>query len=262
MKDWLTKNTKCVVLAAGRGKRMLEVGQEIPKVMVEVGGMPLLGWTIDYWSAFSRDFVFVVGYRKELITEYVAGLKGGLKDGLEGGAKIISYNFVEQKQPRGIAHAVECAREFIEDKFILVLGDCVCRGNFEPAPGCSGGRVMSQGFGVWETDNPRYIKQSYSVEIKDGLVAGVVEKPKGLVNNLCGMGFYFFNGKVFDYIKKTPPSALRGEVEITDVLQNMVSSGERLSPVFFKGEYLNVTSPEDIKTAERILKWTSDGLNF
>jgi dTDP-glucose pyrophosphorylase len=66
------------------------------------------------------------------------------------------------------------------------------------------------------------------------------------------MGVYFFDKRVFDYIRKTPPSALRSEVEITDVIQNMIDAGERIAPVWFKGKYINVTYPEDIRKAEEV----------
>ena len=68
------------------------------------------------------------------------------------------------------------------------------------------------------------------------------------------MGFYFFNKRVFDYIKLIKSSPLRGEVEITDTIQNMIDSGEKMTPVFFRGNYLNVTYPEDLVKAERLLK--------
>ena len=81
----------------------------------------------------------------------------------------------------------------------------------------------------------------------------MVEKPKVLPNNLCGMGFYFFGREVFDHADETPPSKLRGEVEITDTLQVMIDSGAPLLPVHFNGSYLNVTYREDIPRAEAML---------
>jgi len=57
----------------------------------------------------------------------------------------------------------------------------------------------------------------------------------------------------FDFIYKTPPSALRNEVEITDVIGNMIIAGEPISPVMFDGEYINVTCLDDLKKAREIL---------
>jgi len=60
--------------------------------------------------------------------------------------------------------------------------------------------------------------------------------------------------KVFDYIKITDPSELRNEIEITDVIQKMIKNGEKIKPLFLKGNYLNVTYPDDIEIAENIFK--------
>ena len=68
------------------------------------------------------------------------------------------------------------------------------------------------------------------------------------------MGFYFFNRKVFDYIRKTKPSSLRNEIEITDVIQNMIDDGQSITPVFFDGDYINLTYAEDLNRAKLMLK--------
>ncbi|MEE9322964.1 MAG: hypothetical protein V3U72_00310, partial [Candidatus Aenigmarchaeota archaeon] len=51
----------------------------------------------------------------------------------------------------------------------------------------------------------------------------------------------------------TPPSKLRNEIEITDVMQKMIDSGITLKPVKLKGKYINVTYPEDLEKARRVL---------
>ena len=109
--------------------------------------------------------------------------------------------------------------------------------------------------GVFKIDEENDIKRNYSIEIKheNGSISKVVEKPKKLINNLCGMGFYFFNDKIFNYIKDTTPSELRNEVEITDAIGNMIDGGEEVFPIYFYGEYLNITSPDDLKVAEKFL---------
>jgi dTDP-glucose pyrophosphorylase len=83
-------------------------------------------------------------------------------------------------------------------------------------------------------------------------VLRVVEKPKVLPNHWCGLGYYFFDRRVFEYIRRTPPSALRGEIEITDVIQKMVDGGEPISPVPYRGHYINITFPEDIQRAASV----------
>ena len=228
------KDLKCVVLCAGRGHRILPYSQEIPKVMIKIRDKPILGYVIDYWKKYTNDFIFVVGYKKEHIIDYVKKLA-------------INSRFVEQKQLRGIANAVSYVKNLVSQKFIVVLGDCYYLGDFK-FPG-----EMTQGIGVHKTDNYEYIKTNYSVEIKKDIVTQVVEKPKKIINDLCGMGVYFFDKKVFRYIERTAPSTLRNEIEITDVIQNMIKGGETIKPIFFNGYSLNITFPEDIKKAEELI---------
>lgn len=229
------KGVKCVVLCAGRGSRMNPLTAEMPKVLTVVNGRPLIHYVINYWRRFTDEFVFIVGYRKEMVIDYI------LKEP-------INASFVEQVERKGIADAVMHAEGSVGEKFVLILGDCICSGSF----GFSD--AMQQGIGVWVAENEQTIRQSYSVEMQDGLVKKVVEKPSLMVNNLCGMGFYFFDKGVFGYIRQTPPSSLRNEVEITDVIQRMIDSGEEMKPVYFEGDYINVTTPEDIERAAGILK--------
>jgi len=225
--DFKKRKYQVVVLAAGRSGRVRQAGISLPKVLLPIEGKPLLGHVIDYWQAFASEFIFVVGQQKEPIIDYLNCLK-------------INKSFVEQIKPKGIADAVFRAKGKIKDDFILILGDCFCQGKFDfPA-------VFDQGLGVWQTNDEKFIKEGYSVEIQNGYLSKVVEKPKYIANNFCGMGFYFFQPKIFDYIKKTPVSDLRNEIEITDVIQKMIDDNEKITPVFFKGNYLNINYPQDI----------------
>jgi len=244
-------NLKCVVLCAGRGTRtrfrftlkmiknerpkFFSNLKKAPKPLFKVFDKPVLGWVVDHWKKYTDDFIFVVGYKKDKVIDYIKTLP-------------INYTIVEQKEPKGIAHALFLAKDHLSDNFILVLGDCICNGEFKIPEN------MNQGVAAWQTNNIDDIKRSFSIEHEDGKIHRVVEKPQNPPNKLCGLGFYFLNKKVLDYIDKTPPSSLRNEVEITDVLQNMIDSGEHLHMVEFGGQYLNITYPEDIEIAEKILK--------
>ncbi|MGC8976124.1 MAG: sugar phosphate nucleotidyltransferase [Candidatus Ratteibacteria bacterium] len=230
MSNFFKNKVKCVVLCAGKGSRLEE--SHLPKSMVMVKNKPIIYYIIKFWQKFTDEFIFVVGYKKEKIIEYVKNLN-------------IKSEFVEQTELKGIGYAVSLIKDYVGKKFIVVLGDCICKGKFYFP------EEMHQGIGVWETDKDEDIKRSYSVEIEKEIVVKVVEKPKILINNLCGMGFYFFDKIVFDYIKITPPSPLRNEIEITDVIQKMIDNGEVIKPVFFKGFYINITFKEDLFIAEK-----------
>jgi len=225
---------KCIVLCAGRGERLHPALGDLPKVLVPIQGKPILSIVVDYWKQFTQDFVFVVGFRREKVIEFAKGLP-------------IHAEFVEQKELRGIGHAVSLTQHCVKNKFIVVLGDCLCRGQFRFAPG------MSQAVGVRHTADTDQIRRNYMVEVEGDRLAAAVEKPPQPTTDLCGLGFYFFDRCVLDYIEKTPPSALRNEVEITDVIHHMIVAGEPVSPAWLDGAYLNMTYPEDIERAEAFL---------
>jgi len=228
---------KCVILCAGKGTRM-RFG--IPKVLLKVNGKTLLAYITLQWSGLIDGYVIVVSKENERLI-------------MENSGKA---EFVVQKQRKGIADAILQAEPHIDNNFLVTLGDCLFNGefNWEGAP--------SLGIGVWQTDNLVEINKSYLVEVVNGLVTKVTEKPNvhpadvdGPLN--CGMGIYFLDRRVFDYIRKTPPSALyslRSEVGITEVLQTMIDAGEKIVPIWFRGKYINVTYPEDLMKAEEVMK--------
>lgn len=231
--SWDKNKTKCVVLCGGKGTRLLPATADKQKTMIEVAGKPILKQIIDYWSKYTNDFVFVVYYKKEEIINYVKTLP-------------IRSEFVELDELKSLAHGLKSAEKLLPENFVAVLGDCLVKGDFHFPPG------MKQGIGVWKTNVEDDIKKSYSVET-DGMIARkLVEKPKKLINDLCGMGVYFFNRKIFDYIDKTQPSALKGEIELTDAIQNMAHGGETIHVISFNGHYININGSEDLKKAEEL----------
>jgi dTDP-glucose pyrophosphorylase len=232
--QWIaTPDLKCIVLSAGRGRRLNADSDDPPKVLHRVKGRPILEHVVNYWKRYTQDFIFVVHYKKEDVIDLIQRLP-------------VRSNWVEQKELRGIADALTYAAPYVSERLILVLGDCLCDGQFLLP------EEMRQGIAIWETEDADAIRRSYSVEINSetGLVERVVEKPKTLPNKWCGLGYYFFDRRVFRYIQQTPPSALRSEIEITDVIQNMIVHGEPVTPVLYQGNYMNITFREDVQKTE------------
>lgn len=220
---------KCVILCAGRGHRMRDA---TPKVLILINGRPLLHHVMDMWADSVDGFVFVVGYKWQEVIKHIPG----------------DSVFVTQEPQKGLADAILQTRgTLIKEEFVVVLGDCLQMGEWVIP------QDLKLGIGVWETSNKDAIRQSYSVEIENGYLSRVVEKPKSPPNKYCGMGTYFFDSRIFNYIRKTPINPLRNEKEITDTIQLMIDSGEKITPVVFKGDYLNITYPGDIEKAEALL---------
>jgi len=214
---------KLVIPCAGKGTRM---HSDVPKVLLRVNGRSLLSYITHYWSGVVDDLIIVASHENLQAIKHNSG-------------KAI---FVVQEPLRGIADAILQAERFVGGKFVVNLGDCLLQGEFEP-------KNFDLGIGVIK-DAP--YDGGYTVDVDGNKVVGVYEKsPRG---RYLGMGIYFLDGRVFDYIRKTPPSALRNEVEITDVIQNMIDHGEHIAPMWFNGKYINVTYPADIARAEEVFK--------
>lgn len=236
-KGWFEQEgLKCVVVCGGLGSRLGDIGKELPKSLVPISGKPILGHILDYWQRYTKEFLFIPNYMADKISRYVKELD------------ISSEVVIEKGEPQGIAKALLLAEPFVQNNLIVILGDCLVNGAFITPKG------MVQGVGVWETEREEDIKRSYSVETNGDKAVKVVEKPTVLVNNLCGMGFYFFDRRVFNYIRNTKPSEKTGRVEITDVIQTMINADEEVSSVNFRGRYLNVTYPDDLMRAEELLR--------
>lgn len=205
----------------------------LQKSMVEVGGHPLLYHILQYWRRYCTRFVFVAHHAAEQIDAFRRTID----------AETV---IVVEEEPLGIARAVRQAAAYVADPFVTVLGDCLCDGNFRFPP------AMAHGIGVTAADDVGTIQRSYSVEVAGERVTRVIEKPEHVVNDLCGMGVYFFSSSVFDHIDSTAVSPRTGRVEITDVVQHMIDGGLRVVPAWFTGTYVNVTYPADLRVARRI----------
>jgi len=203
------------------------------KSMAPVQGMPVIGHVIDYWRAHADDFVFVVKHGKEGLQRYVDTLD-------------IAASFVEPEALRGIANGLLAAEPFIDSPFIMVLGDCFCRGTFTVPEGFAEGNAI----GVQRNARASETRRNYAVEVEDGWVVRVEEKPTHVPNALCGTGYYFFEPTVFDAIRATPVSAKTGEHEITDVLHTLIGAPTGLRALWFDGAYININMPQDLESVD------------
>ncbi len=214
---------KFIVPCAGMGKRL---GTDHPKILSPIGNKIMLDYIIEPWNGIADEFVFIVGYRKEEVIKHLPK----------------NSRWIEQREQRGLAHAILQVESIVDKKFVVILGDCIFQGLFKDI------EAFELGIGVWDTPKIQEFLKSYLVEVDEKKVSKVTEKPSiekvmGLnkYEKLCGLGVYFFDQRVFDYTRKTPISRRSGEIEITDVIQNMINGGEEIAPVYFEGNYINIT---------------------
>ncbi len=220
---------KCIIPCAGLSSRM----SFVPKHLIQIDNRPLIHHVVDSWKDEVDTFIFVIRRSMTYMLEYLPE------------HSIVVF----QDNPKGLADAVLQAEPCItsDERFVITLGDCLNRGCFQ-------GSKTRLSVGVWQTNSLSEINKSYLVYGTDRVVYKLVEKPKLLTLEStanCGMGTYFMDQRVFEYIRRS--NVLPGGGDFTSVLQNMINAGEMISPNWFKGDYINVTQPDDIKKAEEIL---------
>lgn len=203
-----------IVPAAGVGTRLRPHTHTVPKALINVAGRPILAHILDGLIAEGVDrVILIVGYMGDRIREYVTRRYGAIAD------------YVEQEERLGLGHAVYLAREMVgSGPIVIVLGDTIVHTDFSIF--LSGSDVV---LGVKQVDDPRRFG---IVELRDGFVAGLIEKPEEPKSNLALVGLYYIPesrtifeslGKMIEAKEKT-----RGEYQLTDALAKLLASGQRM----------------------------------
>jgi UDP-N-acetylglucosamine diphosphorylase/glucosamine-1-phosphate N-acetyltransferase len=228
---------QAVILAAGEGQRLRPFTVTRPKTMISIADRPILHFIIESLARNGiRDIIFVVGYRKEQIYDYMgSGEKFGVK---------ISY--VTQETQLGTAHALSLVRDMVGDEFLVLPGDNL----IEAHTIADFVDTKPEAVLVKRVKDPA----SYGVvQVEGGEVKKIEEKPKEAGSNLVNTGIYAFTKDVFNYIDSV--------LDIPDVLNTMVSEGYAIKALETEGTWLDVIYPWDIITLNNaILQNIESGL--
>ena len=231
---------KCVILAAGEGRRMRPLTFTRPKVMLPIANKPLLEWNfLNAIDAGLTEFVFIVGFKSEMVRNY-------FEDGANWNASI---EYVNQVNALGTAHAIRTVENFVDD-FIVLCGDTIF--GKEDIQNIAKNKMS---MGLVEVENS---KEYGIVKLEEKRIGQIHEKMENPITNVINAGIYHFDRNIFDYIRKTKKSS-RGEYEITDSI-NLLIKRERMEGIFLK-EWRDVVYPWDMLNAnEEILKKLEGGL--
>lgn len=237
---------KGVILAAGKGVRAYPATKYIPKTLLEIGGKTLIERNIAIMRQQMNisEIIVVIGYLGDQIE---ALLKEKYKD--------IKFTFVGQTQQKGIGHALLTVESHVADgPFLVMLGDefYLDSNHYQLSTYLDGDTDVVLMFK--HERNKTKISNNFTGVLQGDKILSLVEKPQDPQLPLMGTGTYFFlNKKIFHYIRNTPPSELRGEVEITDALSNMAQA-ENARCCTLVGTYLNVNSVDDLNMANYIYR--------
>jgi len=212
-----------VVLAGGTGSRLRPLTKVTNKHLLPVGPKPMIYYPIEKFLGVGIEEILIVTG-----VEHMGSVVGSLGSGHEFGCR---FTYKVQDEAGGIAQALGLAENFANGQpLAVILGDNIFQSGLKP----HADRFLTQGGGArlllkQVTDPERF----GVAEIRDGKVVGVEEKPKKPKSNYAITGIYFYDGEVFDVIRKLKPSG-RGELEITDVNNWYIQKG-RLACDFLDG---------------------------
>lgn len=233
---------KALVLAGGSGTRLRPITHTSAKQLVPLANKPILFYCLETIAAAGiREVGIVVGSTHE---EIEAAVGTGEQWGIE-------VTYLPQDAPRGLAHAVLIALEFLgSDPFVMYLGDNLIVGGIaefvrEFEQERPNAQVLlakvehPEHFGVAELD-------------AEGRLVRLVEKPITPPSDLALVGVYLFDESVHEAVRAISPSP-RGELEITDAIQCLVDQGRVVNVHVLETPWIDTGKLQDLLEANRIV---------
>ncbi len=242
----MTSDIVAVIPVAGVGTRLRPHTHTLPKVLLHVAGKPILAHILDDLPGLGiRRAVLIVGYMGDLVREYV-----------DARYRNLEVTYVEQAEPMGLGHAVSLAAPSAAGgRVLIILGDTIFEVDLRPV---LAGGVNS--IGVKAVQDPRRFG---IVECNPaGRVTRLVEKPEEPTSNLAITGIYYFDrgGPLFDALAELQRLGMRtkGEFQLTDAMQLLVSRGEVITTFPVEGWY-DCGKTETLLETNRVLLGKCDG---
>ncbi len=240
---------KGLILAGGHGTRLRPITHTSNKHLIPLANKPMLFYPIETLKeAGITDIGIIVGHTPQRIQE--------IKDAIGNGSQFnIKVTYIEQDAPKGLAHAVKVAKEFLtsnnnDGKFVVHLGDNIVKGGIKKYLEKFSDPSIDSVILLKSIQNPNRFGVA---EIKDGKLVRLVEKPRIPPSDLAMVGIYMFNNSIFESIENLQPSA-RNEYEITDAVQGVIDRGKNVHHEIVDAEWWkDPGDPSGILEANRLL---------
>ena len=271
----MQKVRKAVIPAAGLGTRFLPATKATPKEMLPIVDKPTIQYIVEEALASGIEEILIITGRSKRAIEDHFDRSIELELNLEASGKTaelemvkeisgIRIHYTRQKEPRGLGHAILCAKQFVgNEPFAVLLGDDVVDGEVPALKQLidvydkTGASVL----GVQEV--PQEKVSSYGIvdskpteEARTFTVSDMVEKPavEEAPSRLAVLGRYVINPEVFDILEQTPPG--RGnEIQLTDALK-VLAKKQAMYAYNFEGRRYDVGDKQGFleATVEMALK--------
>ncbi|SES26366.1 glucose-1-phosphate thymidylyltransferase RfbA [Salisediminibacterium halotolerans] len=208
---------KGIILAGGKGTRLYPLTKSMSKQMLPVYDKPMIYYPLSVLMLAGIRDILIISTEEDIPRfEHLLG---------NGSSLGIRLTYTVQEEPRGLAEAFLLGESFINnDDVALILGDNIFYGH-EFTDRLEHVRQNNRGATIFGYN----VKEPHRFGVVDfdeeGKVLSVEEKPEQPKSNYAITGLYFFDHRAVQYAKKVLPS-VRGELEITDVLNGYLRTGE------------------------------------
>jgi glucose-1-phosphate thymidylyltransferase len=228
-----------IIPVAGVGSRLRPHTFELPKVLLNVAGKPILGHILEkVITEGVTSATIVVGHMGDMIKSYVASTYPSFR-----------VSFVEQSELLGLGHAIYTARETITDAPVLIiLGDTIFDVDLRPVL-----RSSESTIGVKEVEDPRRFGVA---ETHNGYISRLVEKPEHPTSHLAVVGLYLLRsgtlltGALQELVSRNIRT--KNEYQLTDALQLLIERGEKIATFNVDG-WFDCGKPETLLSTNRSL---------
>lgn len=251
------KVKKAIIPAAGLGTRFLPATKALPKEMLPIVDKPTMQYIIEEAVASGiEEILIITGRNKKSIEDHFdksveleLELENKNKDGLlkqvRAISNLVNIHFIRQKEPKGLGHAINCARIFVgNEPFAVMLGDDIVDAKvpcLKQLIDCFEEK-QSTILGVQQVAKENVDKYGIvdGVRISDRIykVNNLVEKPEidESPSNVAILGRYIITPEIFDILDNTEPGK-GGEIQLTDALKTLISQQDMYAYEFSGRRY-------------------------
>ena len=239
---------KAVVLAAGKGTRLRTEGVDLPKVLRQAAGRPLLGYVLEELSFLKKeDVVLVVGYEREKVL-----------------AAYPEYPHAVQEPQQGTGHAVQCAREALagfDGSVLVCYGDMPLMRRATYVSLIETHKREGNDCTLLSAVPDEELPYGRIVRKSDGSFSHIVEDkdctPEEKAIRELNVGVYVFeSGPLWEAIDQLRPNNAQGEYYLTDAPAYILSRGGRVGacPTCTAEEMLGVNTVEQLAQVEELVR--------